>query len=72
MSSIKFYQKFSFLFEISQKNFKSSKNFYRRDILNIIYDLFKTINFIHIIIEIQKKFAIILNQIIENHFDLKN
>ena len=34
--------------------------------------MFETINLTHIIIETQKKFAIILNQIIENDFDLKN
>ena len=72
MSLTKFHQKFSFLFEISQKSSKSFRDFHRRDILEIIHDLFETINFIHIIIETQKRFAITLNQIIENHFDLKN
>ena len=48
------------------------KNSYRRNILEIIHDLFETINFTQIIIETKKKFAITLNQIIENHFDLKN
>ena len=69
---VKFYQKFFFLFEILQELFKSSRDSHRRDILNIIHDLFETINFTHVIIKTQKKFAIILNQIIENYFDLKN
>ena len=64
----KFYQKFFFsseIFEhveISLKFSKLLKDFYRRDILKIIHDLFETINFTHIIIETQKRFVIILNQ----------
>ena len=71
----KFHQKLFFfnkIFEHVEVNFKSVRNFYRRDILKIIHDLFETINFTHIIIETHKRFAITLNQIIENHFDLKN
>ena len=72
ISSTKSHQKFFFSFEISQKFSISFRNSHRRDILKIIHDLFETINFTHIIIKTQKRFAIILNQIIENHFDLKN
>ena len=74
----KLHQKFSFFseifehVEISQEFFKSYRDSHQRDVLKIIHDLFKTISFTHVIIETQKKFAIILNQMIENNFDLKN